>query len=388
MWIGVVVDAVLAGILLFITRGLDATYVYAPPSFLGNVPPPHWMSVVHTVWVVAAWAVISARRIWPRTVTIALPVLLAVHLAVLPTGYAAFVVTAFAMYHLGRYAPRRWFVPVWVAVVAGTVAALMLKGDYLVVDPVIGLFLSPVSFAVLGFFWMLGLNGRRRDRELMALRDRAELAAIAERTRIAREMHDIVAHTLSVVIAQADGGRYAAKSNPEAAERALTVIADMSRAALGDIRSIIGILRDPADASAPLAPEPIDSDLNALIDQVRESGQEVSYVVTGKARPLPVGVGNSLYRICQEALTNSLKHAGPHAQLTIALHWRPAEVILTVTDNGRGAAAVDDGKGHGLIGMNERAAVFGGTVVAGPRQGGGFKVTATIPTPTERTSHV
>ena len=93
------------------------------------------MSVVHTVWVVAAWAVISARRIWPRTVTIALPVLLAVHLAVLPTGYAAFVVTAFAMYHLGRYAPRRWFVPVWVAVVAGTVAALMLKGDYLVVDP-------------------------------------------------------------------------------------------------------------------------------------------------------------------------------------------------------------------------------------------------------------
>lgn len=216
----------------------------------------------------------------------------------------------------------------------------------------------------------------------------AELAVIGERTRIAREMHDIVAHTLSVVIAQADGGRYAAKSNPEAAERALTVIADMSRAALGDIRSIIGILRDPDEASAPLAPEPIDSDLNALIDQVRESGQEVSYVVTGKARPLPVGVGNSLYRICQEALTNSLKHAGPHAQLTIALHWRPAEVILTVTDNGRGAAAVDDGKGHGLIGMNERAAVFGGTVVAGPRQGGGFKVTATIPTPTERTSHV
>lgn len=216
----------------------------------------------------------------------------------------------------------------------------------------------------------------------------AELAVVGERTRIAREMHDIVAHTLSVVIAQADGGRYAAKSNPEAAERALTVIADMSRAALGDIRSIIGVLRDPNDTDAPLAPEPIDSDLTTLIEQVRESGQDVSFVVTGQARPLPVGVGNAVYRICQEALTNSLKHAGPHAQVTVALHWRPAEVILNVTDNGRGAAAADDGKGHGLIGMNERAAVFGGTVVSGPRQGGGFKVTATIPTPTERTSHV
>lgn len=201
-------------------------------------------------------------------------------------------------------------------------------------------------------------------------------------------MHDIVAHTLSVVIAQADGGRYAARSNPDAAERALIVIADMSRAALGDIRSIIGVLRDPDDPSAPLAPEPVDSDLTALMDQVRGSGHRVSFVQTGHARPLPVGAGNALYRICQEALTNSLKHAGPHAQLTVALHWRPAEVILDVTDNGRGAAAVNDGKGHGLVGMNERAAIFGGTVVAGPRQGGGFKVTATIPTPTERTTHV
>ncbi|VEI13825.1 sensor histidine kinase [Trueperella bialowiezensis] len=216
----------------------------------------------------------------------------------------------------------------------------------------------------------------------------AELAVVGERTRIAREMHDIVAHTLSVVIAQADGGRYAARTNPEAAERALTVIADMSRAALADIRSIIGVLRDPDDPTAPLAPEPIDSDLTELMDHVRESGRTVSYVTTGTQRPLPVGVGNALYRICQEALTNSMKHAGPQAQITVALHWRPSGIILDVSDNGRGAAARNDGKGHGLIGMAERAAVFGGTVEAGPRQGGGYKVTATIPTPTERTPHV
>ncbi|QOR48264.1 sensor histidine kinase [Trueperella pecoris] len=216
----------------------------------------------------------------------------------------------------------------------------------------------------------------------------AELAVVGERTRIAREMHDIVAHTLSVVIAQADGGRYAAKSNPEAAERALNVIADMSRAALADIRSIIGVLRDADDLDAPLAPEPVDTDLISLTDQVRESGHQVSYVVTGQPRPLPVGVGNALYRICQEALTNALKHAGPEAQLTVSIYWRPSEVVLDVSDNGRGAAAINDGKGHGIIGMNERAAVFGGTVVAGPRPGGGFKVTATIPTPGERKTHV
>lgn len=216
----------------------------------------------------------------------------------------------------------------------------------------------------------------------------AELAVVSERTRIAREMHDIVAHALSVVIAQADGGRYAAKNNPEAAVRALDVIADMSRAALADIRSIIGVLRDPEEIDAPLAPEPVDADLLQLVEQVRSARHEVAYVTTGSQRPLPVGVGKALYRICQEALTNSLKHAGPDAAITVSLHWRPSEVVLDVSDNGRGAATFNDGKGHGIIGMTERAAVFGGTVVSGPRSSGGFRVTATIPTPGERKSHV
>ncbi|MFP7697098.1 sensor histidine kinase [Trueperella sp. LYQ143] len=216
----------------------------------------------------------------------------------------------------------------------------------------------------------------------------AELAVINERTQIAREMHDIVAHTLSIVIAQADGGRYVAAMNPEAAQRSLEVIADMSRAALADIRSIIGVLRDPDDLSAPLAPQPIDADVKDMTDRIRESGRSISYVQTGQSRSLPVGAGNALFRICQEALTNALKHAGPQAHITVALHWRTNEVILTVSDNGRGAAAYNDGKGHGIIGMNERAAIFDGTVTAGPQAGGGFRVTATIPTSEKRTKHV
>lgn len=171
--------------------------------------------------------------------------------------------------------------------------------------------------------------------QLNAERD-AELAVVGERTRIAREMHDIVAHTLSVVIAQADGGRYAAKNNPEAAERALNVIADMSRAALTDIRSIIGVLRDH-DPEAPLAPEPVDTDLLGLIEQVRASGHPVSYVTTGQQRPLPVGLGNALYRICQEALTNALKHAGPDATITVSCTGVPRRSSLTlrITDAAR-----------------------------------------------------
>lgn len=148
------------------------------------------------------------------------------------------------------------------------------------------------------------------------------------------------------------------------------------------------MLRDPEEIDAPLAPEPVDADLLQLVEQVRSAGHEVALVTTGSQRPLPVGVGKALYRICQEALTNSLKHAGPDAAITVSLHWRPAEVVLDISDNGRGAATFNDGKGHGIIGMTERAAVFGGTVVSGPRSSGGFRVTATIPTPGERNSHV
>lgn len=208
----------------------------------------------------------------------------------------------------------------------------------------------------------------------------AELAVVEERTRIAREMHDIVAHTLSVVIAQADGGQYAAKSDPSAAVRSLEVISEMTRDALADIRSIIGVLRDPDDSDSPLTPQPVEEDITNLVDHVRESGYNVSFLTTGSSESLPVGLGNALFRIAQEALTNAMKHAGPNVNITVSLAWTPTGVTLKVIDDGRGAGARNDGHGHGLIGMEERAAVFGGTVEAGPRTGGGFEVIARIPT--------
>ena len=242
--------------------------------------------------------------------------------------------------------------------------------------------------------WALGLLRRsrlahtetlaERARRLEVERDQqAQIATAAERSRIAREMHDVVAHSLSVVIAQADGGRYAAAADPDAAVRSLTTISETGRAALADMRKILGVLRAPGDANDPqtVTPQPIDADLDTLVEQVRSSGLDVSLVRVGQARPLPPGLGLTVYRICQEALTNVLKHAGPSATVTVLLQWSHQRIVLQVDDTGRGAAAAQDGGGHGLVGMQERVNLFAGTLEAGAKPGGGYRVRAELPLP-------
>lgn len=206
------------------------------------------------------------------------------------------------------------------------------------------------------------------------------LAATQERARIAREMHDVVAHTLSVVVAQADGGRFAARSNPELAAHTLETIAEVSRSALAEMRALLGVLRTE-EGEAELGPQPSIGDIPALVATAREGGLEASYVTTGTPRPLPIGAGLALYRIAQEALTNVLRHAGPVASAYLQLTWTQEDVMLTVSDNGRGAGAGSDGTGAGIEGMRQRATVFGGTLNAGPKAGGGFVVRARIPLP-------
>lgn len=240
--------------------------------------------------------------------------------------------------------------------------------------------------------WAIGLMRRARVVQIETLAERAarlelerdqqaQIATAAERARIAREMHDIVAHSLSVIIAQADGGRYAAATSPEAATHALTTISETGRDALADMRRILGVLRDDGQGAAALAPQPAQADLDALVAHVRDAGLAVSLVRMGTARPLPPGAGLTIYRIAQESLTNILKHAGPGANATVLLQWAPTSLVLQVDDDGRGAAAVSDGAGHGLLGMRERAAMLGGSLSAGPRPGGGYRVRAEIPVP-------
>ncbi len=285
---------------------------------------------------------------------------------------------------------------------SGLVTGLLVRRSTEPVTPVAaGTFALLMVLAV----WAFALARRGRMLRLEALVDRArqaevdrdrqaQLATSAERARIAREMHDIVAHSLSVIIAQADGGRYAAAANPQAPTHALETIGEIGRAALTDMRRLLGVLRTephddapgiltatPATGSVAVAPQPAEGDLEDLVAQLRGAGMRVSLARVGQPRNLPPGAGLTVFRIAQESLTNVLKHAGPDPNVTVLLAWRPEAVVLEVADDGRGAAADSDGFGQGLVGMRERTAMFGGTLSAGPRPGGGFRVRAEIPTP-------
>ncbi len=216
----------------------------------------------------------------------------------------------------------------------------------------------------------------------------AELAVAAERIRIVREMHDVLAHSLAIMIAQADGGSFMT-SDAEAAHRAFLTIAETGRGALTDTRRVLGVLRHGSSEEAPLAPVPDDASTDALVARARDAGLEVSLIRVGAPRPLPAGSRMALYRICQEALTNVLKHAGGGARVIVTENWRDDDVALTVTDHGgTGPAASGDplgGYGLGLIGMRERAELVGGSLTASPTDDG-FQVRATVPFTTDEES--
>ncbi|MCC9203439.1 histidine kinase [Arthrobacter sp. zg-Y769] len=245
--------------------------------------------------------------------------------------------------------------------------------------------------AVLLMAWMFGDLTRTRRLALQALQDRArrleverqqerELAAADERSHIAREMHDIVAHSLSVIITQADGARYASAQDPEIAPKTLGVIAETGRSSLREMRRLLGVLR--GDEAASTRPLPSLADIDELLGTVKRSGLETALSITGTPRrPLPPGAELSAYRVIQESLTNVLKHAGPKAGAQIALHWTPAGLKMGVLDDGLGAASAlhDDGAGQGIKGMAERLSLYDGTLKAAPAAGGGFRVEAFIP---------
>jgi len=230
-----------------------------------------------------------------------------------------------------------------------------------------------------------------RARQLEVERDQqAQLAGAAERARIAREMHDIIGHNLSVITSLADGGSYAAARNPERAAQALTAIGTTSRQALGELRRLLDVLRtDPAATDSPIstpqpaemAPQPSLTDLDRLIDGVRSAGLPVRTTLHGQATPLPPGRQLTVYRVIQEALTNTLKHGGPDATSTVAVSYGTGGALtVTVTDTGRGARSHPNGsRGRGLTGMRERTALYGGTLETGPLPEQGWRVHLHLP---------
>ena len=237
--------------------------------------------------------------------------------------------------------------------------------------------------------YVLGLHMRTRRAYLRSVEERAErlererdnevkVAMAAERARIARELHDVVAHNVSVIVVQADGASYAIDTDVNRARQALGTISSTGRMALAEMRRLLGVLREDDDAGA-YAPQPGVAEIDDLVEQVRASGLAVAYEVDGTPAAMSEGRQLTVFRIVQEALTNTLKHAGPRVKVSVLLRYAGDALEIRVEDDGRGAAAFDDGRGHGLAGMRERVTVYGGDVRAAPRPGGGFEVVARIP---------
>lgn len=248
------------------------------------------------------------------------------------------------------------------------------------------IFLFGLAAAALG----LGLYVATRRAYLAELHDRAErlererdqqgaLAAAAERSRIAREMHDIVAHHLTVMVALSEGAIAATAASPERGIEVMRTVSATGRRALADTRRLLGVLRHTDDeAPDALQPVPDLAELDVLIERVRAAGLATTVEVHGAVPDVPAGVQLTVYRIIQEALTNTLKHGGAEAHASVRLRYQPGELLVDVDDDGAGASATAIGVGAGLSGMRERVHAYGGEVHSGPRRAGGWRVSARL----------
>ncbi|WP_308469867.1 sensor histidine kinase [Kineococcus rubinsiae] len=335
-------------------------------------------------------APLALRRVQPALSGVVVAVGGLLQLQQVNTALLADVAVLFSLYALAAYAPRWASLGGLVLALIGSalVALRYYSLEGFVVLAIVALFSAVTSLAS----WALGSFQRVRRQYVEQLAERARLleverenesrlAVTGERQRIAREMHDVVAHSLSVIIAQADGGRYAARTDPAVGVDALETISATGRQALTDMRSLLGVLRTgPGDERTP---QPDVSRIPDLVQGVRASGLDVTVDVAGTPRPLPPAVQLAAYRIVQESLTNVLKHAGPAASAHVEVRWDADALRLAVDDDGRGASALVPAApgGQGLLGMSERARLHGGSVTAAPRPGGGFRVAATLPCP-------
>jgi signal transduction histidine kinase len=448
-------DAIVAGLLFVFLVLIPAVLVGWTAGIFTGPHVPTSLVLLDLLWdsiLLGAWA--FRRRSPLPAIRTAVAVCLVILLVGPDFSLSLFAVPMFVHHAAATFSRRASFTVLGIAL-AGAVAigvknawlprmalvsGVSIPGD---VAPAVFLAMAIPCAAVVLAAWAFGDVARTRLIALQAVQDRArrlevqaeqerELAAADERNRIAREMHDIVSHSLQVMISQADGARYAAAARPELAVQALETISGAGRSALAEMRALLGVLRSPSPASdspssgsltsdgtgpdspvdgrhsapgperragahtpgegpssgrrsetALLRPQPRLADLEELAATLRLSGLEVTVSTVGAPRrALPAGGELAAYRIAQEALTNTLRHGGPDARARVTQTWTADGLELVVQDDGHGAAAspATAGTGHGLRGMAERARLFGGTLEAGPPASGvGWRVTAALP---------
>ncbi|MFI1194719.1 sensor histidine kinase [Micromonospora sp. NPDC020750] len=379
-----------------------------------NQPGGWWATGVGAAMAVT----LLFRRTHPSAVTAAIAVLALVQV-VAGWGPLAFdIAVLIALYSVVKYAER-----LRDGIVAGIVAAVgVVLGAFQMQGTVVW-WATAIWFAlVTGAVWLMGLNVRTRRLYVLSLEERATTlerereaesrAAVAEeRTRIARELHDVVAHSMAVMIVQADGARYMFDRDPETAREAVKVVADTGRQALEEMRRLVGVLREPSapdqaagpaaaagtDGPGPpgLSAEPVHRrpalvGLPDLLDRFRAAGLRIDWTVTGEPPALPPGLELTVYRVVQEALTNALKHAGVGATVALGMDHPPGAVVVRAADDGRGRPVVRPAPsgGHGLVGMRERVTVYDGSLTAGPRLTGGWQVEVRLPLPSSTGTEV
>jgi signal transduction histidine kinase len=335
-----------------------------------------------------------ARRRWPVAAPTAVFAVLMVQAIIwpqsIPYSFGIFVVVMFAVGQFGNHFTGLRGRLIGAAIVAGAIVWVVWRDPAGQWDDLITLF--PTA----GLAWLVGHAYRGSMERTAELRERAErlereretqarTAVAEERARIAREMHDVVAHSLSVMVVQAEAAAAMLDVDPERARRPLSSVQDTGRLALGELRRMLGALRESDESGAQLAPQPGLDGIDDLVASVRAAGLPVAVKVEGDVRPLPPGVDLSAYRIVQEGLTNALKHAGP-ARAAVLVRFGDRELELRVSDDGRGHDPSSNGDGHGLVGMRERVALYGGQLEAGRQPGGGYLLSARLPLDPTRAS--
>jgi signal transduction histidine kinase len=351
-------------------------------------PTGRGWEIARVAAVVAVCLLVPLRRAFPRHVLACTAVLLALLVALGLHGPIT-TIGALALYTVAATNDRRLPVTT-VASVIGLVGfgALVAQGG-----PNWGAAVSGPTIVLVG--WLAGENTRTRRAYNEAVLERAaereqereervQRAAADERVRIARELHDVVAHAMSVVAVRAGVARVVLDTQPEEAREALGIIETTSRRALQEMRLIVGVLRQAEEPIAELGPAPGLDDIDQLIEQVSQAGVRVETRTEGTIRALPAGVDLSAYRIIQEGLTNVVRHAG-HSTAHLRLRYKPAELEIELTDNGGSptSTSTSPGGGHGLVGMRERVALYGGQFSAAPTADG-FKVLVRLPTDGQR----
>jgi signal transduction histidine kinase len=361
--------------------------------------------LVVTVIPLATRSLVAGQRpsdIWAYLLAIALCVPFVFHRR-FPVAAITVACCALVLYAVGRYNAYPGL-PIFVLVAGislhSTRRKALLAAALGAVALSVGVWLQPervatastwvASLLALAVAWLWGDNLRNRRARWAAMEERARRleaereerdrqAVTDERLRIARELHDVVAHSMSVIAVQSGVANHVIDSRPAQARQALATIEATSRSALVELRRLLGVLRQGDDPVASLEPNPGMAEIGRLADQIRSAGVEVELKVEGEPGDLPPGVDLSAFRIAQEGLTNVLKHGGRVARVLV--RYSPGAVAVEIADDGRpgtdGAPA--EGTGHGLIGMRERVAVFGGELTAGPVPGGGYRMAARLP---------